>query len=108
MFFLIQTENELQIIPVSQEKEKEFHEKYHPRILTEGVSIQDALRKFEWLNLFPNYFDDEGFLFYPLQELTNLEEELNIDKNDSARRCLIFAEFIHLYLSNSSILYEYW
>ena len=51
MFFLIQTENELQIVPVSQEKEKEFHEKYHPRILTEGVSIQDALRKFEGLPL---------------------------------------------------------
>jgi len=51
MFFLIMTENELQIFPVSPEKKKEFHEKYEPRILTEGVTVQDALRKFETLPL---------------------------------------------------------
>ena len=51
MFFLIKIENELQIVPVAPEKEREFHEKYDPRILTEGITLQDTLRKFERLPL---------------------------------------------------------
>jgi len=47
------------------------------------------------VNLFPNYFDSEGFLFYPLQEITTLEEEFNIERDSSDEHCLIFAEFMH-------------
>ncbi|MDO6431552.1 hypothetical protein Q4E93_13185 [Flavitalea sp. BT771] len=47
------------------------------------------------VSLFPNYFDDEGFLFYPLQELTTLEEEFNINGGGAIEHCLIFAEFMH-------------
>ena len=98
------------------------------------------------VNLFPNYFDNEGFLFYPLQELTTLEDEFDISKSSADEHCIIFAEFmhkswwyavkfskdrdnyeigiipsvdkfkaitpslvefIHLYMNNSSVLYEY-
>jgi hypothetical protein len=46
-------------------------------------------------NLFPNYFDNEGFLFYPLQELTTVEDELDINRDSSVEQCIIFAEFMH-------------
>lgn len=98
------------------------------------------------VNLFPNYFDNEGFLFYPLQELTTVEDEFDINKSSTDEHSIIFAEFmhkswwyavkflkggddyeigiiasgnhfkaitpnlgefIHLYMNNSSILYEY-
>ena len=39
-------------------------------------------------NLFPNYFDDKGFLFYPLQELTTLEEEFQINAADVTDSCM--------------------
>ena len=47
------------------------------------------------VNLFPNYFDNEGFLFYPLQELTTLQEEFDIETDNTGEHCLIFAEFMH-------------
>lgn len=47
------------------------------------------------VNLFPNYFDNEGFLFYPLQELTTLKDEFDINKSSAVEHCLIFAEFMH-------------
>jgi len=47
------------------------------------------------VNLFPNYFDEEGFLFYPLEELTTLEDELNITRDSTDEHILIFAEFMH-------------
>lgn len=100
------------------------------------------------VNLFPNYFDKEGFLFYPLRELILIEDEFNVPENkvDDVECCLIFAEFmhkswwygvkfskledsyeigiipsvdrfkkisrnlgefIHLYMNNSSVLYDY-
>jgi hypothetical protein len=100
------------------------------------------------VNLFPNYFDEEGFLFYPLKELATLEDEFSVtqQRNSTEEHCLIFAEFmhkswwygvkflkledsyeigiiasidrfkvitrslaefIHLYMNNSSILYDY-
>lgn len=98
------------------------------------------------VNLFPNYFDNEGFLFYPLQALTTLDEEFDTNTGSAVEHCLIFAEFmhkswwyavkfskientydigiiasvdkfkiitqnlgefIHLYMNNSSVLYDY-
>lgn len=47
------------------------------------------------VNLFPNYFDNEGFLFYPLQELTTLEDEFDINGGSAVEHCVIFAEFMH-------------
>jgi hypothetical protein len=47
------------------------------------------------VNLFPNYFDNEGFLFYPLQELTTVEDEFDINRGSSVEHSLIFAEFMH-------------
>ena len=47
------------------------------------------------VNLFPNYFDNEGFLFYPLEELTTLEEEVEINRDSVVEPCLIFAEYMH-------------
>ena len=50
-YFLIKAEDELMIVPVSPEKEKEFHKQYYPRILTDGESIPEVLRKFDRLPL---------------------------------------------------------
>ena len=47
------------------------------------------------VSLYPNYFDKEGFLFYPLEELTIIDEELNMPCAIDADHCLIFAEFMH-------------
>lgn len=47
------------------------------------------------VNLFPNYFDNKGFLFYPLEELTTLEEEFEINRGTVVEPCLIFAEYMH-------------
>jgi len=47
------------------------------------------------VNLFPNYFDSEGFLFYPLQEINTLDDEFNIERDKPDEHCLIFAEFMH-------------
>lgn len=47
------------------------------------------------VGLFPNYFDKEGFLFYPLEELTALQDEFGISGDGAAEHCLIFAEFMH-------------
>lgn len=47
------------------------------------------------VNLFPNYFDEEGYLFYPLEELTTLEEELDISNDSTVECCLFFAEYMH-------------
>lgn len=47
------------------------------------------------VNLFPNDFDEEGYLFYPLEEFTTLEEEFNTNGGSSVEHCLIFAEFMH-------------
>ena len=47
------------------------------------------------VNLFPNYFDNEGFLFYPLEELTTLEDEFGISRDSGVENCLIFAEYMH-------------
>lgn len=45
--------------------------------------------------LYPNDMDEEGFLFYPLQELTTWEEEFNIPGSSSYNNCLFFAEYMH-------------
>lgn len=47
------------------------------------------------VNLFSNDMDYEGFLFYPLQELTTLEEEFELDKVNYVESCIIFAEYMH-------------
>lgn len=47
------------------------------------------------VNLFPNDMDDEGFLFYPLEELTTLEEEFEMERVSYAEGCIIFAEYLH-------------
>ena len=47
------------------------------------------------VNLYPNEMDDEGFLFYPVQELTTIEEEFEMDRVSHAENCIIFAEFMH-------------
>jgi len=47
------------------------------------------------VNLFPNCFDSEGFLFYPLQEINTLEDEFIIERDYPDEQCLIFAEFMH-------------
>lgn len=116
-----------------------------------GIPLPDDFKRMFMIangmvNLFPNYFDNEGFLFYPLQELTTFEEEFDIYKSGTDEHCIIFAEFmhkswwyavkfskgsdsyeigiiasvdnfkaitqslaefIHLYMNNASILYEY-
>jgi len=46
-------------------------------------------------NLFPNDFDEEGYLFYPLQELTTLEDEFELGRGSYVEHCLIFAEYMH-------------
>ena len=47
------------------------------------------------VGLVPNYFDKEGFLFYPLEELMTLEDEFGITRDSAVEHCLIFAEFMH-------------
>jgi hypothetical protein len=48
-------------------------------------------------DLYPNYMDEEGFLFYPLQELSTWEEEFNIPSPAPSpyEKCLFFAEYLH-------------
>ena len=67
---------------------------------SKNVRLPDDFRSFYlmnngMLNLYPNYFDNEGFLFYPLEEVTTLEEEFDADKTIVDQNCLIFAEFMH-------------
>ena len=45
--------------------------------------------------LYPNDMDEEGFLFYPLQELTTWEDEFKTRSTSGLEHCLIFAEFMH-------------
>ncbi|MBS1660913.1 MAG: SMI1/KNR4 family protein [Bacteroidetes bacterium] len=45
--------------------------------------------------LYPNYFDKEGFLFYPLEELISPDNEFNLNKSNPDEHCLIFANFMH-------------
>lgn len=47
------------------------------------------------VNLYPNDFDEEGYLFYPLQELTTLEDEFELNRGSYIEHCLIFAEYMH-------------
>ena|ERR1700759_1975046 len=47
------------------------------------------------INLFPNDFDEEGYLFYPLQELARLEDEFELSRQSYTEHCLIFAEYMH-------------
>lgn len=47
------------------------------------------------LDLFPNSFDGEGFLFYPLQDLSTFEEEFECSKDDFGNKYIIFAEYMH-------------
>jgi hypothetical protein len=47
------------------------------------------------VNLYPNEMDDEGFLFYPLQELTTIDEEFEIEGGEYGENCIIFAEYMH-------------
>jgi len=46
-------------------------------------------------NLYPNYLDEEGFLFYPLKYLTTLEEEFGEKPQNDNCKCLVFSEFMH-------------
>jgi hypothetical protein len=65
-----------------------------------GVEFpKDFIQYFLYTNgmelLYPNEFDSEGFLFYPLNAVVTLEEEFNLKTIDKVEKCLIFAEFMH-------------
>jgi len=65
-----------------------------------SINLPDDFRRLYMVSngmvkLYPNYFDEEGFLFYPLQELTSLEEEFNLSKGYYEETCILFAEFMH-------------
>jgi len=51
MYFLIKDKDELYAVPVSPEREPAFRTEYDAKILTEGTSVQDVLRKFNELPL---------------------------------------------------------
>ena len=49
--------------------------------------------------LYPNYTDSNGFLFYPLEKLISREDELGVTtfRNEKLpeKKCIIFAEYMH-------------
>ena len=65
-----------------------------------GVKLPDDFRRFFLLtngmvDLFPNYFDEKCFLFYPLHALSTLDEEIGITRATSSENCLIFADYMN-------------
>jgi hypothetical protein len=47
------------------------------------------------VEIFPTYFDDNGFLFYSLQALETLDEWLGISQASGSENCLIFADYMN-------------
>jgi len=68
---------------------------------SKGLKLPDDFRRFFLLtngmaDLFPNYFDDKCFLFYPLQALSILDDEqLGISRISSSENYLIFADYMN-------------
>lgn len=46
------------------------------------------------VNLFPNDYDSEGFLFYPIQALTTMEVEFPNRTTDDLKNVIIFADYM--------------
>jgi len=49
LYFLIKTENELQVCPVRPENESVFRLLYGSQILIQGISVPDVLRRLDEL-----------------------------------------------------------
>lgn len=45
-------------------------------------------------DLYPNYTDEEGFLFYPLNKVLTLEEEFGFRNNENDNTVFIFADYL--------------
>ena len=65
-----------------------------------GVRLPNDFRRFYLLtngmvDLFPNDFDDKCFLFYPLEELTTLDDELMRPRDPDSEICIIFADYMN-------------
>jgi hypothetical protein len=68
--------------------------------ISKGIQLPEDFKKlYSYTNgmvdLFPNYMDQEGFLFYPLECVQTLEEEFELNTTVSGERCIVFAEYLH-------------
>jgi len=87
-------EQGLAITPNSLRSIDAFESKKHihlPDDFKEYFSMVNGMSSY-----YPNDIDNEGFLFYPLEELVTLQEEFSTEVDVDCNSCiLIFAEYMH-------------
>lgn len=67
---------------------------------SKSIKLPNDFRQFYMMtngmgNYYPNEIDNEGYLFYPLQKLTTLEEEFEMPRVSYVEYIVIFAEYMH-------------